>query len=170
MAEIISRQHLNKLRGKDFVKESETFDYKEFIAWHSKKLNDANDMESVWPYVKQHLKPLCPPIELVGVGSSRAAFALKGGKCLKVAINMHGFSQNETEVEISKNSEQFSCFTKVYSYDWKTNGSILTECCSEAKDADFMQHFGCTDESVIHMLQCLIENEGDLHRAQQQVI
>ena len=36
------------------------------------------------------LKPLCPPIEFIGAGSSREAYACFGGRCLKLALTPAG--------------------------------------------------------------------------------
>ena len=46
---------------------------------------------STYYTTKKHiLKKLCPPIQFCGEGSSRAAYALAGGKCLKVAMEEKG--------------------------------------------------------------------------------
>lgn len=41
----------------------------------------------------------CPPIEYVGAGSSRVAYALDGGVCLKIAVSKAGVAQNKNEAE-----------------------------------------------------------------------
>lgn len=43
-------------------------------------------------FVNDVLKPLCPPIKLIGEGSSRTAFACLGGRCLKVAKTLAGIA------------------------------------------------------------------------------
>jgi len=45
------------------------------------------------------LKKHCPPIKLVGQGSSRTAYACLGGKCLKVAMSEIGIAQSKQEAK-----------------------------------------------------------------------
>ena len=40
----------------------------------------------------EYLVGKCPPIKLVGDGSSRTAYACLGGKCLKVAKSFAGIA------------------------------------------------------------------------------
>ena len=48
------------------------------------------DVELTYDVFKGVLEEYAPPITLVGQGSSRAVFACKGGKCIKVAVNDAG--------------------------------------------------------------------------------
>ena len=48
------------------------------------------DTELAYDAFKGLLSGYAPPIVFVGQGSSRAVFACKGGKCIKVAINAAG--------------------------------------------------------------------------------
>lgn len=43
-------------------------------------------------FIEDVLKPLCPPIKLIGEGSSRTSFACLGGRCLKVAKTLAGIA------------------------------------------------------------------------------
>lgn len=69
----------------------------------------------------------CPPVEYVGEGSSRIAYALDGGLCLKVAYNEAGKAQNKVEFNNCKNLPKF--FPAMYeaSKDFEV---LLVECCS----------------------------------------
>ena len=58
---------------------------------HAKLLKKFKSLE--WAYTalrEDWLKKHCPPIKYIGKGSSRAAFAMGGGLCLKVACNEAG--------------------------------------------------------------------------------
>lgn len=55
----------------------------------------------------------CPPIELVGKGSSRTAYACIGGKCLKVAYSDAGVAQNKHEYKTTAKGmfkKSYECF------------------------------------------------------------
>ena len=156
MAQLVSRQHLLQLLKADGkVEESEnSFSYSDFCKWHAEciedgkkldfrgELDDGEDKYSfAYDKVKEtYLESKCPPIKFAGRGSSRAAFALAGGKCLKIATNSRGIAQNKQELVNSAN-QQFSCFTKVYAQA-DDKSSLLVECCCEARGDDFMKQFG----------------------------
>lgn len=66
--------------------------YRETLARQKKSLRDKDD---VLKYThlgvkRSFLEENCPPIEFVGAGSSRVAYALDGGICLKIAISQAG--------------------------------------------------------------------------------
>lgn len=89
---------------------------------------------------KDYLKGKCPPIVLVGQGSSRTAYACLGGKCLKVAKNEAGAAQNKHEQKHTQRhwwTSNYSCFVGTYgaSHDF---GLLLSECCSRI---DSLQQF-----------------------------
>lgn len=79
-------------------------------------------------WIKEH----CPPIELIGKGSSRYAFACGGGKCLKVAYNDAGINQNKAEYENTAlpKSLGYAIFARTFDRA-DDNSSLLTECCSK---------------------------------------
>lgn len=116
MAQIISLDKLYKLaklpvaeaEGSKFFskfKTAYTSAQKEFSK--SKAGNAASQgLMPDWTYRKlkqTFLKDNCPPIEYIGEGSSRAAYALDGGLCLKIAMSEAGVAQNKAE---AKNTEK----------------------------------------------------------------
>ena len=129
MAQLVSRKHLlDLIKADGKVEESEdSFSYKEFLEVHAKciedgkrldfrgKLDDGEDRFSfAYDKVKEtYLQSKCPPIKYAGRGSSRAAFALAGGKCLKIAVNAKGIGQNKQELKNGAD-ETLKCFTQNY--------------------------------------------------------
>ena len=48
-------------------------------------------LHDAYKFMKNNfLKNNCPPIEYIDEGSSRAAYALDGGQCLKIALSEAG--------------------------------------------------------------------------------
>ena len=124
------KQLLELVKAAGRVEESENiFSYAEFCKFHDEcikdgkrldfrgELDDGEDKYSfAYDKVKEtYLKSKCPPIKFAGRGSSRAAFALAGGKCLKVAVNFKGIGQNKQEAKnCTSHFSKLSCFTQVY--------------------------------------------------------
>lgn len=94
----------------------------------------------------QVLNKHCPPIVLVGKGSSRAAYACIGGKCIKIAINAAGVAQNKQEQKYTKKhwlKRQYDCFVHTYGSNGNDYGIILSECCAPCKNsAELLEAFG----------------------------
>ena len=91
-------------------------------------LSDRDSTQHAGFAVKRFIKiHKCPPVEYVGEGSSRIAYALDGGLCLKVAYNEAGKAQNKVEFNNCKNLPNF--FPAIYeaSKDFEV---LLVECCS----------------------------------------
>ena len=174
MAQLVSRQHLLQLLKADGkVEESEnSFSYSDFCKWHAEciedgkrldfrgELDDGEDKYSfAYDKVKEtYLESKCPPIKFAGRGSSRAAFALAGGKCLKIATNSRGIAQNKQELVNSAN-QQFSCFTKVYAQA-DDKSSLLVECCCEARGDDFMKQFGIQLSQLMQVVNLAVNYRG----------
>ena len=174
MAQLVSREHLLQLLKADGkVEESEnSFSYSDFCKLHAKciedgkrldfrgELDDGEDKYSfAYDKVKEtYLESKCPPIKFAGRGSSRAAFALAGGKCLKIATNSRGIAQNKQELVNSAN-QQFSCFTKVYAQA-DDKSSLLVECCCEARGDDFMKQFGIQLFQLMQVVNLAINYRG----------
>lgn len=100
---------------------------------------------SVW-LKSEYLSTKCPPIKLVGDGSSRTAYACLGGRCLKVAKSLAGVAQNKQELKHTKKkywwSTAFKCFANTYAAN-DDFGLILSECCSNIEDEQqFVDAFG----------------------------
>ena len=100
--------------------------------------------EKVWrkevhDYLRDsYLKTKCPPIKLVGSGSSRTAYACLGGMCLKVAKSEAGAAQSKQELKHTKKrwwKPAVECFVQSYSAT-KDYGLLLTECCAEIEGSD----------------------------------
>ena len=174
MAQLVSREHLLQLLKADGkVEESENnFSYSDFCKWHAEciedgkrldfrgQLDDGEDKYSfAYDKVKEtYLESKCPPIKFAGRGSSRAAFALAGGKCLKIATNTRGVAQNKQELVNSAN-QQFSCFTKVYAQA-DDKSSLLVECCCEARGDDFMKLFGIQLSQLMQVVNLAVNYRG----------
>ena len=182
MAQLISREQILQLVKADGkVEESEnTFSYKDFCKVHTEyiedgkhldRLNDLDDGEDAYMHAysevkSKYLKKMCPPIKYAGSGSSRAAFALAGGKCLKVAINTNGIRQNKQELKNTANNS-LQCFTKIYGHS-KDIASLLTECCAKATEDDFVNLFSYDIEQVICAI-CLIVYMHGISNAMKQL-
>ena len=77
----------------DLTEGSKKFNYDDFIKDSLAIYNDTDTVESAYRKVEKTLiKPSCPPIVLCGKGSSRAAFCISGGKCLKMAMTDAGIA------------------------------------------------------------------------------
>ena len=155
--QLVTLEDLKKLAQIDSISESEASDnlgfgvsFKDICKKYDahkieleKRFRSQQSMHS-WPNAMSSwmkstlLPPLCPPIMLVGVGSSRTAYACLGGKCLKVAYNESGIAQNKQEEKSTKKhwwSRGYSCFAQTYASS-SDYGMLLTECCAAAKDGD----------------------------------
>jgi hypothetical protein len=100
----------------------------------------------------QVLSKHCPPIVLVGKGSSRAAYACIGGKCIKMAMNAAGVAQNRQEWKHTAKhwlKRQYECFVHTYGSNGNDYGVILAECCSPCKTSDQLaEALGVSDLDV----------------------
>lgn len=109
--QLVTLEDLKKLAQADNISESEASDNLgfgvSFKAICKKYATKKSSLEAHtgdyyfkhnWPSMlskwlnEKVLPPLCPQIKLVGVGSSRTAYACLGGKCLKVAYNESGIA------------------------------------------------------------------------------
>lgn len=114
-------------------------------------------LEHSWPTAmnawmeNRYLKRLCPPIKLVGVGSSRTAYACLGGKCLKVARSERGVAQNAHEEKLTKRrwwSRGWDCFAQTYAAS-NDHALLLTECCAKIEsERQLAEAFGMGDFEV----------------------
>ena len=110
MAQIVSLETLKKLAAKP-VAEAEKpgshffwefndrfMDEIDFVHRKSSTLSRDSIMQRAYTKMKiGFLRDNCPPVEYISEGSSRAAYALGGGLCLKVAMSERGCGQNEAE-------------------------------------------------------------------------
>lgn len=174
MAQLVSREHLLQLLKADGkVEESEnSFSYSDFCKWHAEciedgkrldfrgELDDSEDKYSfAYDKVKEtYLESKCPPIKFAGQGSSRAAFALAGGKCLKIATNAKGVAQNKQELK-NTSDESYMCFTKNYS-NADDFTSLLTECCAKAQQSDFMRMFSMSITDLKDLISFVTVHKG----------
>ena len=99
-----------------------------------------------YEYINGRLAGYCPPIVLAGKGSSRAAYACVGGKCVKVAVNAAGVAQNRQELKHTKKSwlkRRYGCFVRTYGSNGSDCGVILSECCAPCESpGQLAQAFG----------------------------
>lgn len=105
---------------------------------------------------REYLKDKCPPIKLVGAGSSRTAYACLGGKCLKVAMNDAGAAQNKQEQKNTQKkhwwSTHYSCFVNTYGANGDF-GLLLSECCSKVeRPSQLTNAFGMDDIDVLRAI------------------
>lgn len=174
MAQLVSRKHLLDLvKDVGKIEEAENgFSYKEFLKVHAECIEDGkrldfrgdlDDGEDKYSFaydkVKEtYLESKCPPIKFAGRGSSRAAFALAGGKCLKIAINAKGVGQNKQELKNGAD-ETLKCFTQNYAQAADCT-SLLTECCAKATGDDFKKMLGISQSEIEHFLHLVADNKG----------
>lgn len=144
MAQIISFDKLVKLAKKPIAEAEGSSRF-----WHKAELEHSSmlktlikdqhvderaALEKAYKLLKNgFLKDNCPPIEYINEGSSRAAFALDGGQCLKIAVNQAGVGQNKAEIENTRLSKGLDIFPKLYDYA-KDFTMMLVECITPAKD------------------------------------
>lgn len=142
---IVPRKVLEKLTNKGVSEADEKskssllpFDFEDF-------LKSVDHESKVVPYLAKR------NIEFVGTGSSRTAYMIPEGSCtdarnvpvcFKVAKNLAGIKQNETERSIMKKyGEDEACFAKIYKYDSKRNLCLETEIGAPLKQYDIKAYF-----------------------------
>ena len=134
MALIVTYEQLKKLAEKPVVEAEGADFFKEFAAAYKEARNspEGGGISKAYNVVRNgFLKEHCPPIQFVGEGSSRAAFALDGGLCLKIAKIPAGVAQNKVE---ARNSQALpDCFPKFYQ-QCNSHAAILVECVVQLKD------------------------------------
>lgn len=100
-----------------------------------------------------YLRSKCPPIELIGAGSSRVAYACIGGKCLKLAVNDAGAAQSQHEWKYTKKhwwSRGWSCFVQTYGSN-KDFGLLMSECCAKVESTkQLVDAFGISSGDVFN--------------------
>ena len=112
-----------------------------------------------------YLSGKCPPIKLVGTGSSRTAYACLGGKCLKVAYSLAGVAQNIQEQKYSQKkhwwSTAYSCFAQTYGSN-DDHGLLLTECCAHVEEpSQLADAFGMDDIDVLRaIVKAICDDKG----------
>lgn len=79
----------------------------------------------------------------IAEGSSRMAFLMKDGKCLKIAKNEAGVSQNKQECKTfsMKGIEKYSCFPKLFDADRKNYRALIEEFGTKIPVEWAKQHF-----------------------------
>ena len=176
MSMYVSYEQLVELAKKPLVEaEGENF-FKEFSEEYKRVRTspEGNSVYKAYQHLKKNfLKQHCPPIEFIGEGSSRAAYALDGGLCLKIAKKPAGVAQNKAEAYNCKLEN--ICFPQFYN---QCNGyaAILVECISPCHEEDedkvderMQKHLGIslessyTCEAIGEMLEYVVDHmEGSL--------
>lgn len=138
---IVSREILENLaNGVSEAEDNEKlpFDFKDFVenVDHESKVN---------PYLAKR------NIKYVGTGSSRTAYMIPKGSCVdaktvpvcfKVAKNLAGIKQNETEHKIiTRYGKDEPCFTKLYKYDSTRNLCLESEIGAPLQNYDIKKYF-----------------------------
>ena len=175
--QMISRDKLlNLLKKPDAIREAEgsfsgSFSYKDFVKMTHKMLAKSREdwpEEDVWMQLENGwVKDHCPPIRYLGMGSSRVALAIDGGKCLKVAMNDEGVEQMQNEIEVLEAGSEYACFPKLYAYDKKKMFSLVTECCCEADHSDFIEAYGLPCILAVGTITQLVEDQLDYDKTEQ---
>jgi hypothetical protein len=89
----------------------------------------------------------------MGVGSSRAVFALSGGKVLKIAINKAGFAQNRAEYDIFRDPRTKNVVTAIYDKD-ATFSWLVSEIANPLRSPDqFAQLTGITFATYVDIIR-----------------
>ena len=167
--QLVTLDDLKKLQTADLSERAEDsqigpeFSFDDICYVYKTKKNDfrkslAVNFDSQWRravcnWLKtNYLEKRCPPIKLVGVGSSRIAYACLGGKCLKVAQNEAGAAQNKQEQKHTQRkhwwSTAYKCFVSTYAVNTDF-GLLLSECCARVEDIQqFLDAFGIDDIDV----------------------
>ena len=182
--QMIPLDQLKSLSSKKTLLEADSgkFSYDEFKKEYASILHDMQLAGAKFPkeaafqtIVNGWIKDHCPPIRLIGKGSSRSAFACDDGICLKIAMNDQGVQQNKTEYEnthLEKDEQGDPVFAQSYE---KANGyySILTECCSKITAQQWQKMWAINDnqfaeapESYLLVIAfALHENQDDWDKA-----
>ena len=110
-----------------------------------------------------YLRYKCPPIKLVGVGSSRTAYACLGGKCLKVAMNEAGAAQNKQEQKHTYKkhwwSTTYACFVQTYGSN-PDFGLLMSECCAKSNEDNALAiSFGMSSQTAFRAVVKAICND-----------
>lgn len=186
--QLITLDQLKKLAGSSSVDESlfdtsgsieigPGFKFQDICSIYDKKLKEFKTTGHI--YLRQRLynymnadvlSKHCPPIELVGKGSSRTAYACIGGKCLKVAHNDAGVAQNKQEYKTTSRrlfKRSYECFAQSYGSNGKDFGLLLTECCAKADKEQLAAAFDVSSFEVIRaiMLEVGASHSSDIKTA-----
>lgn len=98
-------------------------------------------------YAKENLPEM-------GYGSSRAVFALSGGKVLKIARNKAGYAQNRSEYEIFRDPRTKNVVTAIYDFDRTMFAWIVSEIANPLKsDAQFQQLSGVSFHTYVAIMR-----------------
>lgn len=63
----------------------------------------------------------------IGYGSSRAVFALSGGKVLKIALNSAGYAQNHAELKVFRDARTKEVVTQIFDVDTEKFAWVVSE-------------------------------------------
>lgn len=79
----------------------------------------------------------------VNEGSSRIVFLMKDGRCLKIAKNEAGLSQNKRECRTfsMRGIDKYNCFPKLFDADKKMYRALIEEFGTELPESWVKQHF-----------------------------
>lgn len=168
--QFIDRAKLEQLaKMPDVVVEDDgVFSFSEFVAEWKAVMNEmkrhSKDRDEIleWTYkelkngwLKQHKAAFA----YIGEGSSRAAFAFPGGKCLKIAMNRAGIAQNKQEFK-NIGKSKYSCFVQAYEFDKTTGCAMVTECCSKMVGRDFTKAFRMTPTALSECIETMFKDKG----------
>lgn len=142
---------------------SSKFDFEELLAstktsGGKQEFNYRNDkstyVDSMIDYCKKH-KDL---FTYIAEGSSRITFLMKNGKCLKIAKNEAGVSQNQQEYEnmTSKFDGDYECFPKLFEADTNNYRALVEEFGTKISHPWFKKHFGRFIYDIFEMLERLL--------------
>lgn len=123
------------------------------VASLSEKMKEFDNQ--ITEFMKQNLEM----VQYVGQGSSRKAFIMVDGRCLKVAFNPAGLAQNKREINVCLNDMmKYSIFPEFYGADQTNWLSLNCELCSTAVQKDFVKLFGAPVSQVMDVVVFMVEN------------
>lgn len=160
--QLVPRQTLMQLMRKpEGIEEVErSFSYNDLLQLTDElmKMNKSEE-DPVWETYndisKSWLKENCPPLKYLGEGSTRIAYGINGGKCLKLATCDEGIDQMQNEIFNFTEGQDYACFPKLYAYDKDYEFSLVTDCCCEAKPDDFKNIYGIPCNLIVGTLEQL---------------
>lgn len=100
-------------------------------------------------------------LPVMGTGSSRAVFALSGGKVLKIAINQAGYAQNRAEYDIYRDPRTSGAVTKIFDWDKMKFAWLVSEIANPLRSTEqFKQLTGITFATYVDVIASWSKSEG----------
>lgn len=119
----------------------------------SAKMEEFDD--KITSFMRQNLEM----VQFVGEGSSRRAFIMVDGTCLKIAFTPAGLAQNKREIQVCLNDKlKYKIFPDFYGSDQSNWLSLNCELCSRARNRDFVDLFQAPVAQVLNVVDFMIRH------------